>query len=225
MNFKRRAAIVRHFIDTYVGPVMEDKGGAYSRGEENCNSNFYRVGEVLGDPMKACWTYALKHIDAISGYVKDGCDGKVIGSETVESRIGDAVNYLLILHSLLIQEGVLDDPVGGEETGGEVLSARKAYRDIAGRGKYPPLPTDTKAGVRHARTATEVEVLRENGLNADWSKTLQSRADIMGPVTWDADSYVWEQQQIGDFHIHEDGRVDRLHYPSASAVYGWWGPV
>jgi hypothetical protein len=111
MNAAKRSKVIESFLETYSGPVMKDKGGAYSRGEENINSNFYRVGEALGHtPMETAWVYALKHIDAISAYIKDGCQGDVVGGEQVEGRIGDAVNYLLILYSILVQEGVLKDP-------------------------------------------------------------------------------------------------------------------
>lgn len=123
MNAANRAEVIESFLETYSGPVMKDKGGAYSRGEENSNSNFYRVGEALGhSPMETAWVYALKHIDAISAYIKGGCNGKLIGGESVEGRIGDAVNYLLILYSILVQEGVLDNPVddGKEDPVSEV---------------------------------------------------------------------------------------------------------
>jgi hypothetical protein len=111
MNAAKRARVIESFLETYSGPVMKDKGGAYSRGEENSNSNFYRVGEALGHtPMETAWVYALKHIDAISAYIKGGCQGDVVGGEPVEGRIGDAVNYLLILYSILVQEGVVKDP-------------------------------------------------------------------------------------------------------------------
>lgn len=111
MNAAKRAEVIQAFLKEHSDGVMRDKGGAYSRGEENSNSNFYRVGEALGhSPMEVSWVYALKHIDALSAYIKGGCQGKLIGSESVEGRIGDAVNYLLILYSILVQEGVLDDP-------------------------------------------------------------------------------------------------------------------
>jgi hypothetical protein len=109
VNAQDRANLIQKFLEEHSSGVMESKGSAYSRGEENSNSNFYRVAEALGtDPMSVAWTYALKHIDALSAYIKGGSEGRLIGSEPVEGRIGDAVNYLLILYSILVQEGILE---------------------------------------------------------------------------------------------------------------------
>lgn len=117
MNFQKRAELIDHFLNTWIRPVMESKGGAYSRGEENCNSNFYRNAEAFGvHPLQPCWLYGLKHVDAISSWVKNGLatgDWPAdIAKESVESRIGDLINYALILYTIAVQEGILEDPSG-----------------------------------------------------------------------------------------------------------------
>lgn len=134
MNAAKRAEVIQAFLKEHSDGVMKDKGGAYSRGEENCNSNFYRVGEALGhEPMQVAWVYALKHIDALSAYIKGGCKGKLIGSESVEGRIGDAVNYLLILYSILVQEGVLDEPTLVPEVEREPIPVREDTKFYEGK--------------------------------------------------------------------------------------------
>lgn len=99
MEFKERAEFIKSFIDKHVHPVMAAKGEEYSRGEEDCNSNFKRVAEAVGgDPITICYVYLAKHLDSIASYVKTG---EVKSDEPIEGRIGDAVNYLLILASLI----------------------------------------------------------------------------------------------------------------------------
>lgn len=112
MNFKERAAVTQYLLDKYSYPVMRDKGAEYSRGEENCNSNFFRVGDALGrTPMEAAWTYALKHIDSVSNWVKNGCPPNPPSGEPMEGRMGDIINYVLILYSISVQLGYLDHPL------------------------------------------------------------------------------------------------------------------
>lgn len=102
MTSEERAEYIRWFDATYCAPLLESKGTEYSRGEDDCNSNFKRVAEGLGlDPVTVAWVYALKHIDSITNFVKTR---ETPSGERIEGRIGDAVNYLRILASLLHEE-------------------------------------------------------------------------------------------------------------------------
>lgn len=103
MTQTERAAFVENFLSTYCLPVMASKGGEYSRGEADVNSNFKRVGEGSGiSALKTAYVYAAKHWDSISNYVKN--DGKVALTEPIEGRLGDMLNYILILASLIEEE-------------------------------------------------------------------------------------------------------------------------
>lgn len=99
MTSEERATYIKWFDETYCAPLLKTKGEEYSRGEDDCNSNFKRVAQAIGsDPVTVAWIYALKHIDSISHYVKTR---QTPSGESIEGRIGDAVNYLRILASLI----------------------------------------------------------------------------------------------------------------------------
>jgi hypothetical protein len=97
MNAQQRADYVEEFVDERMLAVLADKGRSYSRGEEDVNSNFKRVAEAIGiTPIQAAFVYLLKHMDAITHFVKSGEES----SEGIESNLGDAANYLVIIGSL-----------------------------------------------------------------------------------------------------------------------------
>ena len=110
MNADQRARFISDFLDEHCHKVMEGKGAEYSRGEYDVNSNFKRVAEAIGqDPVTVAYVYLAKHFDSISNFVKTR---STPSGEPIMGRIGDAVNYLLILASLL-EEGVRDDVACG----------------------------------------------------------------------------------------------------------------
>ena len=93
------------FINTFIRnncfSLLQTKGTEYSRGEEDVNSNFKRLSEELGiESKQVLYIYLKKHLDAISYYIKTN----EVKSEPIEGRIADAINYLLILASLISEE-------------------------------------------------------------------------------------------------------------------------
>ena len=98
MIWEERSKYIAEFLEEHCLKVLTAKGVEYTRGEDDSNSNFKRVGKAIGiDPERIAWVYTLKHIDSISHYIKTGN----AGTEPIEGRIGDAINYLLILASLI----------------------------------------------------------------------------------------------------------------------------
>ena len=76
------------------------KGNDYS-GMEDVNLNFKRGAARVGlDAKTVTMIYLMKHMDAIETFVRDG----KVKSEPIEGRIVDAVNYLLILASIIEEE-------------------------------------------------------------------------------------------------------------------------
>lgn len=99
MTATEREAFVKEFLDKWCMPVMQAKGGEYSRGEADVNSNFKRVAQDLGvAPEFAAWVYLRKHLDSIANFIKNP---NTPLSEPIEGRLGDALNYILILASLI----------------------------------------------------------------------------------------------------------------------------
>ena len=80
--------------------IMESKGKAYS-GIGDRLGNFNRLAAKTGvDRLKVWQIFFTKHIDAIDSYLR----GEYTDSEPIESRIVDAINYLLILYAMHVDK-------------------------------------------------------------------------------------------------------------------------
>jgi len=103
MDAKRREQLIRDFLEKECLPLLRAKGTDYARGTEDANANFYRIAEALKDrglDVFDVWcVYAHKHWDAIMSWVGKR---KLESNETLAGRIADMINYLLILHTLLV---------------------------------------------------------------------------------------------------------------------------
>jgi hypothetical protein len=78
--------------------LLQTKGHDYTGGDDDALANFKYVGTRTGlDPKQVWAVYFNKHVEAIFTYIKRG----ELKSETVESRIQDAINYLLLLNGLI----------------------------------------------------------------------------------------------------------------------------
>ncbi len=78
--------------------ILEKKGHDYTLGSNDALGNFKLIASRTGlTPLQVFSVYFLKHVDSILTYVKNG----ELKSETIESRIQDAINYLLLLHGLI----------------------------------------------------------------------------------------------------------------------------
>lgn len=91
--------------------LLQGKGDAYS-GQDDTLSNFKRNGERLGLTKYQIWAvYCGKHLDAIFNAIRDNPEFPVEKTETMDGRIVDAINYLLLLHGLQIEDmGGENDP-------------------------------------------------------------------------------------------------------------------
>ncbi len=86
--------------------LTASKGVEYANSDDQL-ANFKRLSEKLGlTPEAVNLVYLTKHIDAIESYVKNGKSN----SEPIHGRIEDAILYLILLKSIIVEkEGV--DPV------------------------------------------------------------------------------------------------------------------
>lgn len=74
--------------------ILLEKGEEYTRGNEDVLKNFKGIAEDCGADLKLVWyIYFRKHIDSIANYVKVG---EVKSNESIQSRINDTRNYLLL---------------------------------------------------------------------------------------------------------------------------------
>lgn len=84
--------------------IMGTKGMEYTQGDlqKDRLANFYRLGVELGiDPKLVCWIYLKKHLDSIVCYIKQN---KEYSDESIEGRIHDARNYLVLLNGIITQQ-------------------------------------------------------------------------------------------------------------------------
>jgi len=78
--------------------LLNDKGHDYTGANEDTLANFKMVAQRTGlSPLQVWTVYFTKHADAIQTYIRKG----ELKSETIESRIEDAINYLLLLNGLI----------------------------------------------------------------------------------------------------------------------------
>lgn len=84
--------------------LLKDKGEAYS-GKEDVLNNFKENGKKLGLSKYQIWAvYANKHIDSINNAIKYNPNKPIDKTEGLRGRIIDAINYLIILESLLQED-------------------------------------------------------------------------------------------------------------------------
>tara|TARA_R100001463_G_scaffold87059_2_gene141795 strand:- start:593 stop:913 length:321 start_codon:yes stop_codon:yes gene_type:complete len=55
-------------------------------------------------PEGVAWEYACKHFESIKNIINK-CPGEVPTDELLEEKIGDAINYLIILEGLIKERG------------------------------------------------------------------------------------------------------------------------
>ena len=101
MNYDEEMAVFDD-ITAACKTLLSQKGDDYS-GREDRLLNFKRLGKELNlPPRQVLWVYFRKHLDAITSYVRDG---KLESCEDLRSRVLDAVNYLVLLECLRLDEG------------------------------------------------------------------------------------------------------------------------
>ena len=79
--------------------VLAKKADEYARGDRL--SNFKKAAEIQGiRPEQACVNFMMKHIVSIMDLVHDLDDGKSPAESMLDEKIGDAINYLILLDGL-----------------------------------------------------------------------------------------------------------------------------
>lgn len=82
--------------------VLDAKNTDYLRGGDKLH-NFHRAGEILGCyPERALLGMASKHIVSVFDMVDDieKYQGQRVSYAHLEEKLGDAINYLLLLEAL-----------------------------------------------------------------------------------------------------------------------------
>lgn len=102
-KFTIRKKLVCWYFKYECMPLLDRKGHDYSQGSVDGHKNFKTMAARFKgrgiDAIDVIGIYLFKHIEAIQTYLQDG----EVKSEPIEGRIADAVNYLLILYTALVE--------------------------------------------------------------------------------------------------------------------------
>lgn len=84
--------------------IQNTKGKAYAGRDADGLKNFKEAAERTGLSIFQVWAvYATKHFLAIENAIKENPQDPQEKTETMEGRILDAINYLSLLHLLLLE--------------------------------------------------------------------------------------------------------------------------
>ena len=84
--------------------LSDTKRIEYTEGNQDLDvhTNFRRIGSELNmNPVKVLAVYLIKHIKSLMTFFKLG---QTFSNETLESRVSDIINYLILLLSYLHYE-------------------------------------------------------------------------------------------------------------------------
>lgn len=97
MITKNNFQMIISFVFHSIRKLTETKGEEYSRDEDQL-ANFKRMAIDAEMPMEKVWLlFFSKHMDAIKSWIKTGGTK----SESIESRIDDAILYLILLRAMV----------------------------------------------------------------------------------------------------------------------------
>jgi hypothetical protein len=99
--------------------VLCKKGVEYAGGKPNRLHNFYRAAAALGQqPVTALRGMLVKHIVSVNDIIDDIEAGKVVKSSLIDEKLGDVINYYLILSVLFMKcPLVVPDNAGDAQNG------------------------------------------------------------------------------------------------------------
>ena len=101
MNIKDFDSLVDYVVTERIKGVMCEKSAEYARGEDKLH-NFYRAAEVSGKtPLECLQGMKLKHDVSVLDMLDDGADGIHYTRERWEEKIGDSINYFILMLGLL----------------------------------------------------------------------------------------------------------------------------
>lgn len=101
MTTKEFDIVVNHRLDE-CKRVLIEKAKEYAKGDEDRMHNFNRAAQITGECReKALFGFFLKHLVSVMDIVDDMNNNPnyVPNKALTEEKIGDAINYLLLLEA------------------------------------------------------------------------------------------------------------------------------
>jgi hypothetical protein len=85
-----------------IASVISSKGNEYSGNGDDRMHHFKVAARICNEtPEKALWGIAMKHLVSVIDIINDLDKGIVASKERVDEKIGDTINYLILLEGLL----------------------------------------------------------------------------------------------------------------------------
>lgn len=85
-----------------IARILSHKAKEYARGDRL--SNFKKAAVAMScTPEKACAAFWMKHVISINDLVNDIERGDSVDQAMWQEKIGDAINYLVLLEALTIE--------------------------------------------------------------------------------------------------------------------------
>lgn len=105
MTQEKFNAFAKNFVKQTTS-VLYAKGKSYALNRGDRLEHFKRAAQYLDTtPQEACLAQATKHFISIRDMVCVN-DGTVFSPEQWDEKIGDAINYLVLLRALVIDEEI-----------------------------------------------------------------------------------------------------------------------
>lgn len=85
-----------------IKSILASKAKEYARGDRL--HNFKRAGAFMfRSPEAVCFGFAMKHFTSIADMVDDVEQGEYPSREMAAEKLGDAINYLILLEAILME--------------------------------------------------------------------------------------------------------------------------
>ena len=110
-----------------IKEVLAKKASEYARGDRL--SNFKSAGRMMDEtPEKALLYFRLKHEVSIADIVNDLDEGELPTVELLEEKIGDSINYLILLEALIKERILFSKEPISEEPCSSCLDYQSNYK-------------------------------------------------------------------------------------------------
>lgn len=86
-----------------IRAVLQSKAAGYATEGDRLHNFKTCANEFGGTPEQALWGYLLKHLTSIRDLVNGV---RQPTKEVVDEKIGDSINYLILLKGLFLERGV-----------------------------------------------------------------------------------------------------------------------
>ena len=87
-----------------IGSVLASKGQEYASTTDRLH-NFKRAADILrGSRFQACGAFMTKHLVSVFDLIEQRSRGVFVDPALVDEKIGDAINYLILLEALFAEK-------------------------------------------------------------------------------------------------------------------------